>query len=57
MPEPTLRLAAVARLPTGAVGPPHLLAPVQGAGAEDRELNILLSGVFNSGFVAVAEGG
>jgi hypothetical protein len=33
---------------------PHLLAPLSGSGAVGRELNILLSGVYNGGFVAVS---
>jgi hypothetical protein len=36
---------------------PHLLAPLEGSEAEERELNILLSGVFNVGFVGVVAGG
>jgi hypothetical protein len=35
---------------------PHLLAPLDGNDAEERELNILLSGVFNIGLVGVAAG-
>lgn len=34
---------------------PHLLAPLAGAQAVERELNILLSGVFNVGVLGVAE--
>jgi hypothetical protein len=51
-------LATVASsLPPGAVGlTPHLLGPLAGGDAEDRELTILLSGVFNAGIVAVAAG-
>jgi hypothetical protein len=42
--------------PGGVALTPHLLAPLDGAGAEERELNILLSGVFNAGFVGVTAG-
>ncbi|MEO5678795.1 MAG: hypothetical protein ABIS47_03915 [Acidimicrobiales bacterium] len=34
---------------------PHLLTPLQGALRIDRELNVLQSGVYNAGFVGVAE--
>lgn len=34
---------------------PHLLAPLSGAGAVAREVNILLSGVYNVGLLGVAE--
>jgi hypothetical protein len=48
----------VRELPPGGVAvTPHLLTPLEGAGAEERELNILLSGVYNAGFVGVAAGG
>jgi hypothetical protein len=44
-------------LPTGGIAvTPHLLEPLDGVDAEDRELTILLSGVFNAGLVAVAAG-
>lgn len=36
---------------------PHLLRPPAGARAIDRELNILLSGVYNAGFVGVRDDG
>ncbi|MCA1829848.1 MAG: hypothetical protein LC689_23265 [Myxococcales bacterium] len=51
-------LASVAEaLPSGAVGlTPHLLEPVVAADAEERELTILLAGVFNAGLVVVAAG-
>jgi hypothetical protein len=46
-----------ATLPPGGVAlTPHLLAPVEASDAEDRELMILLAGVFNAGIVAVAAG-
>jgi hypothetical protein len=45
-------------LPAGGIGlTPHLLEPLGGADGEDRELTILLSGVFNAGLVAVAGDG
>jgi hypothetical protein len=52
-------LATIAAdLPRGGVAlTPHLLAPVEGPDAVERELMILLAGVFNAGFVAVAAGG
>ncbi|MDQ1592177.1 MAG: hypothetical protein QOG71_2804 [Pyrinomonadaceae bacterium] len=34
---------------------PHLLEPLSGAGAIERELNILQSGVYNVGFLGVSE--
>jgi hypothetical protein len=34
---------------------PHLLAPLTGPDAPRRELDVLLAGVYNGGFVAVAE--
>jgi hypothetical protein len=34
---------------------PHLLAPLTGADAAARELNILLSGVYNGGFLGISE--
>jgi hypothetical protein len=34
---------------------PHLLHPLEGAGAISRELNILQSGTFNGGVIAVAD--
>jgi hypothetical protein len=34
---------------------PHLLAPLTGPGREARELNILLSGTYNGGFIGVSE--
>jgi hypothetical protein len=51
-------LATVASsLTPGGVGlTPHLVAPVESADAEERELMILLAGVFNAGLVAVAAG-
>jgi hypothetical protein len=46
-----------ASLPPGGVGlTPHLLEPLVGGDAEERELTILLSGVFNAGLAAVAAG-
>jgi hypothetical protein len=49
--------SALSSLPAGAVAlTPHLLEPLEGAEAEERELNILLSGVFNAGFVGVRAG-
>src|SRR2546423_7357354 len=36
---------------------PHLLAPLSAAGCEARELNILLSGTYNGGFIGVSESG
>jgi hypothetical protein len=48
----------VTGLPPGGVGlTPHILEPLQGDDAQDRELTILLAGVFNGGLVAVAAGG
>jgi hypothetical protein len=48
----------VAALPDGGIAlTPHLLAPLEGDDAEARELNILLSGVFNVGLVGIAAGG
>ena len=47
----------VSALPPGSIAlTPHLLAPVDSNDAEERELTILLSGVFNGGFVGVAAG-
>lgn len=47
----------VSSLPEGGVAlTPHLLSPLQSDDAEERELNILLSGVFNAGFVGAAAG-
>lgn len=47
----------VATLPLGGIAlTPHLLAPVQSDDTEERELTILLSGVFNGGFVGIAAG-
>lgn len=34
---------------------PHLLAPLAAAGREARELNILLSGTYNGGFIGLSE--
>jgi hypothetical protein len=34
---------------------PHLLAPLKGSGREARELNILLSGTYNGGFLGVSD--
>ena len=36
---------------------PHLLAPLSAPGREARELNILLSGTYNGGFIGVSESG
>lgn len=47
----------VATLPPGGIAlTPHLLAPVDSDDAVERELTILLSGVFNGGFVGIAAG-
>lgn len=47
----------VSALPPGSVAlTPHLLEPLAGDDADERERNILLSGVFNAGFVAVKRG-
>lgn len=34
---------------------PHLLAPLEGSGAAEREMNILQSGVFNIGMIGVTD--
>lgn len=48
----------VTTLPPGGIAlTPHLLAPVHSDDVIERELTILLSGVFNGGFVGVAAGG
>jgi hypothetical protein len=50
--------STVSTLPEGGIAlTPHLLAPLEGSDAKKRELNILLSGVFNAGFIGVAAGG
>ncbi len=49
--------SVVADLPEGGVAlTPHLLAPLEGGDGAERELTILLAGVFNAGFVGVAAG-
>jgi hypothetical protein len=49
--------STLSSLPAGSVAlTPHLLEPLEGVEAEERELNILLSGVFNAGFVGVTAG-
>jgi hypothetical protein len=51
-----LSAIAHALAPGGVALTPHLLEPLTAKDAEERELMILLAGVFNTGFVAVAAG-
>jgi hypothetical protein len=47
----------VTTLPPGGIAlTPHLLAPLESGDTEERELIILLSGVFNGGFVGISAG-